>query len=41
VGREVGFAAGGSNAGCYDLSGADIQIGDQRASVPWRSYSNS
>ena len=41
VGCEVGFGAGGSNAGCHDLSGGDIQIGDQRASVPWRSYSNS
>ena len=30
VGSEVGFGAGGSNAGCHDLSAGDIQIGDQR-----------
>ena len=30
MGSEVGFGAGGSNAGCHDLSAGDIQIGDQR-----------
>ena len=30
VGREVGFGACGSNAGCHDLSGGYIQVGDQR-----------
>ncbi len=30
MGSEVGFGACGSNAGCYDLSAGDIQIGDQR-----------
>ena len=30
VGREVSFGACGYNAGCHDLSGGYIQIGDQR-----------
>ncbi len=30
MGSEVGFGAGGSNAGCYNLAAGDIQIGDQR-----------
>jgi len=28
VGSEVGFGAGGSQAGCDDLSSGHIQIGD-------------
>ncbi len=41
VSAEVGFGAAGSQAGHDDLAGGHLQIGDQAASVPCRSYSNS
>ncbi len=41
VSAKVGFGAGGSQAGRDNLAGGHLQIGDQAASVPCRSYSNS
>ena len=41
VSGEVGFGAGGTQAGRDDLASSHIQIGDQAAFVPCRTYSNS
>ena len=41
VSGEVGFGAGGTQAERDDLASSHIQIGDQAAFVPCRTYSNS